>query len=602
MWLENPLHRPTPAYTPTGSLTAAWQFSCGGIFGSAVVADGIVYVGSRDGNLYALDDVTGKRLWTASVCPPDSEAPDPMSEEDEYYSSDEFPETGIMATPAVDNMNVYIGGLDGMFHAYDRKTGELRWETRTGGRLTSSPLLADDLVIVGSRSGRLGAMNRADGKRVWVYRAEGPINSSPAFADGLVVVGTSDGVVAIRASTGKREWRFQLAEAEDEMDEGGEGEDDAEGAGNEDEEEENADTHTTAFGRLGWAQFFPFDLGRRAPGPKSSRKFDSSPCIVGDRVYAASWNGWVVALRLSDGTPVWQRRVSRAPIFATPAVDDTNVYVATTGGMLVAIRTTGAMAWHAEVRGDWDRRAGCYASPVRCGPVLLVGCNAGTVWVVDPATGDTVSSFRVGEDYVHGTPTVTDSAIYATSEAPGRRGSRGVVVKLVSQPAAAGPQETGTARSPDVIRVVAATLKLLPPVSLSEAPPRFGGWERVRPPDEYEVGERADEELYRALAALADKGVISDPWSWRWGVLTRYQFASLLYKLLWEPNPFGVTLPEYQPADLDDYLPTWCRDAVPRVVGLGLMDAPNGRFEGSRDVTWPEVYAAMNRLQQLISP
>src|SRR5205823_3099705 len=47
-----------------GQLTKAWTFFTGqSVFAAPTVVDGVVYVGSSDHDLYALDAATGKELW-----------------------------------------------------------------------------------------------------------------------------------------------------------------------------------------------------------------------------------------------------------------------------------------------------------------------------------------------------------------------------------------------------------------------------------------------------------------------------------------------------------------------------------------------------------
>jgi len=59
MWLENPAHTPSPELRPAGPFSTAWSFECGGVFGTPIVDGGAVYIASRDGYLYALEEVTG---------------------------------------------------------------------------------------------------------------------------------------------------------------------------------------------------------------------------------------------------------------------------------------------------------------------------------------------------------------------------------------------------------------------------------------------------------------------------------------------------------------------------------------------------------------
>ncbi len=49
---------------PTESAAATWTFDTGDKVSSAAVVDGTVYVGSLDGNVYALDAADGTERWT----------------------------------------------------------------------------------------------------------------------------------------------------------------------------------------------------------------------------------------------------------------------------------------------------------------------------------------------------------------------------------------------------------------------------------------------------------------------------------------------------------------------------------------------------------
>jgi outer membrane protein assembly factor BamB len=50
-----------------GSLGLKWSYRTGGsVWSSPAVVDGVVYVGSNDTNFYALNAVTGKKLWSYS--------------------------------------------------------------------------------------------------------------------------------------------------------------------------------------------------------------------------------------------------------------------------------------------------------------------------------------------------------------------------------------------------------------------------------------------------------------------------------------------------------------------------------------------------------
>lgn len=87
-----------------------WKFRTGGrVISSPAVANGMVYFGSTDGNLYALDLPSGAQKW-------------------------KFPtEVRVTSSPAVDHGIVYFGSYNGNFYALDGATGALKWKFRTAG-------------------------------------------------------------------------------------------------------------------------------------------------------------------------------------------------------------------------------------------------------------------------------------------------------------------------------------------------------------------------------------------------------------------------------------------------------------------------------------
>jgi outer membrane protein assembly factor BamB len=146
---------------------------------SPAVGDGRVYVGSRDGFLYAVDAATGKQLWRV----------------DHQMS-------WVNTSPAFADGIVYAGSSDERFlQAVDARTGRERWRVTTQRPVWSSPAVVGNMVYVGDGSGTVYAVDRASGHERWRHQAGRRIFSSPVIADGVLYVGNDDGgVYAIRGS------------------------------------------------------------------------------------------------------------------------------------------------------------------------------------------------------------------------------------------------------------------------------------------------------------------------------------------------------------------------------------------------------------------
>jgi outer membrane protein assembly factor BamB len=152
---------------PEGNLK--WTFETGAaIHSSPAIVDGIIYFGSRDGNIYALDAETGAQVWV--------------------YKTDSW----VESSPAVVSGVLYCGSTDGNLYALDAKTGAERWIFGAQYGLRSSPAVADGVVYIGCDDYRIYAINAATGEEIWRAETSGVVLSAPAISKGVVVVGSED--------------------------------------------------------------------------------------------------------------------------------------------------------------------------------------------------------------------------------------------------------------------------------------------------------------------------------------------------------------------------------------------------------------------------
>jgi len=87
-----------------GNLALLWSYKTGGsMVSSPAVANGVVYVGSLDNNVYALNASTGALLWS--------------------YATGDL----VSSSPAVANGVVYVGSWDFNVYALNASTGALLW-------------------------------------------------------------------------------------------------------------------------------------------------------------------------------------------------------------------------------------------------------------------------------------------------------------------------------------------------------------------------------------------------------------------------------------------------------------------------------------------
>ena len=114
----------------------------------------------------------------------------------------------VSSSPAVVNGVVYVGSADGNLYAFDSVLGGKLWSYATGGAVSSSPAVVNGVVYVGSADGNLYALNAVTGSRLWSYATGGAVYSSPAVVNGIIYVASSNKMLALDASTHNVLWSF----------------------------------------------------------------------------------------------------------------------------------------------------------------------------------------------------------------------------------------------------------------------------------------------------------------------------------------------------------------------------------------------------------
>ena len=331
----------TDAKAPRAFHRVKWAFATGGrIVSSPVIDQGTIYVGSDDGNLYAIAAADGRQRWQYKTAGP------------------------VPSTPAVAAGVVYVASYDGKIHAIDARSGLPRWKFATAGErrfeaknlhgflpktqtiadpfdvYLSSPLVVDGRVFVGSGDGNVYALDATTGALAWKFATGDVVHASPAYADGTIVIGSWDSYLyALDAATGAQKWRFH----------GG----------------EDPDIHN--------------QVG-----------FQSSPAVVDGMVYVGCRDAHVYALDAATGRKKWDYPTSKSWVNGTPAVRDGTVYVGTSD-------TSRFMALDARTgRLKFTYTAGAYifSSAALAGDLAYFGSHNGRLYAVNAKTGDLAWQFQ----------------------------------------------------------------------------------------------------------------------------------------------------------------------------------------------------------------
>ena len=78
---------------------------------------------------------------------------------------------------------MYVGSLDGQLYALDLRTGALVWQYQADDEIKSSPTVADSTVYFGDEAGTFHAVAIQSGQRRWTFAADAGIISSANYTD-----------------------------------------------------------------------------------------------------------------------------------------------------------------------------------------------------------------------------------------------------------------------------------------------------------------------------------------------------------------------------------------------------------------------------------
>ena len=320
----------------TGRPFRAWRFDATGeLYSSPAVVDGLVYVGSKGGFLYALDATSGEERWRADL--------------GNYI---------VRSSPAVTDERVFVGAGYSLF-ALDAANGRRAWQGKMTFSGSSSPTVAGGVVYVASQSSSVYAFDIATGEERWHFQTDGPIFSAPTVTEKFVLVGTDNGkVIALTIRSGQPKWKFE-----------------AEGGIFSSPAVANGLVYVTTKGRTTYA--IELETGRVRWSYDVGG--DASPAVVGGTVYVASEDGGIYALdAATGGQPKWLFPTGAA-IRASPVVADGIVYVASGTTLYAVDAASGTERW---------RYAAGY--PIETSPVVVNGYVyiGGRDGFLDAITGD----------------------------------------------------------------------------------------------------------------------------------------------------------------------------------------------------------------------
>ncbi len=317
------------------------------IMATAVIVEGLVYLGTEESRFFCLDLKDGKRRW-------------------------EFKSEGPVTGPAaVIDDSVVFGCQNGYLYALDKNTGKERWRFETDDKIEGgvNALEVKDpasgemqmRLFFGSYDNHLYALNAATGKLIWKYETDNYLVATPSVVVGdnpSVIVGGCDGLLhVISAATGKELRNFEVGAYIPNS------------AGVRD-----GIAYVSHFG--GEIAAYDVDAGEEVwkVVAGSGVELYASPAVTRDRVYVGARDKTLRCLNRMDGKEIW-RFTSRRDMDSSVVVCDSALYVGGMDGRLYAMDPeTGEELWSYEVGAQLS------ASPAISNGTLVISSEDGVVY------------------------------------------------------------------------------------------------------------------------------------------------------------------------------------------------------------------------------
>ena len=273
----------------------------------------------------------------------------------------------VSAGPAAALGMVVLGTSKGVIVALDGATGRELWRAKVNSELLSAPAISETTVVMRSVDGRLHGFDAHKGTELWSVEQQVPRLSlrgtaTPIIAKEVAISGFDNGkVMAVSLSTGDTVWDTALA---------------------------------SPHGRT--------ELDRLVD-------VDSEVRVVGENVFAAGFQGRTAMLALDSGQLWWGHDMSS---YRGLAVDDENLYVTQSDGIVVAMRQRdGSELW----RND-KLKLRRLSTPVLTNTAVAVADYQGYVHWLDKTTGELVAREHVAKERVSNPPVAAGDTVVVLTD------------------------------------------------------------------------------------------------------------------------------------------------------------------------------------------
>jgi outer membrane protein assembly factor BamB len=188
------------------------------------------------------------------------------------------------------------------------KKTDVVWSDSLNYSTVAAPVIYDNKILLCDMVGRINCYDNQKGKKLWEYQLDNSIVSTPAVVDGKALIISVDGrIYFFDIETGKIKWQTKFN--------------------------------------------FPI-IG--------------TPVIIGDTAYIGTSEYSFCAIGLNSGNELWSFKDIKAHIESVPVINDDKIFIASWDGYLYSLdRRTGKLIW------KWsEEKPNFYYAPAACIPVI----------------------------------------------------------------------------------------------------------------------------------------------------------------------------------------------------------------------------------------
>lgn len=333
--------------------------------------------------------------------------------------------SSLIASPVIGGGRLYVLDARANLRAFDAQSGSQLWRVDLvpedegskegfGGGVA----YANNFVFVANGYGEVHGIDAASGKIVWTQKIGTPFRAAPAADDGKVYAVTSDNqLLCFAAETGEIIWRQRGM---------------VESAGI---------LTSTSPAISGSILIAPYSSGEiyalrvdngtimwndaltrsgKTTSLSEINDIAGRPVIDGDRVFAVSHSGRMVSIDLRTGERVWTRNIASVQM---PWVAGDTIFLVTTEQQVVALsRADGRILWIHQLQrfedDDPEDDRVQWSGPVLVNNQLLLVSSLGEAVLLTPQTGEPVRSFELPDNALIA-PVVANGTIYVLMDDAG---------------------------------------------------------------------------------------------------------------------------------------------------------------------------------------